>query len=101
MTKLFEKVKTPTGAIMAIALVLVGFLMTTVVGQQREADAQHVAIVATLAEHDKKASELVAAIEELLEEQKYANSVSIKLLREVCYSSARNDEQRRRCVDLR
>lgn len=99
--KLLEQVKTPTGAITAIALALVGFLSTTVVSQQQTMVTQQVALAAQLAEHDRKADAIADALADLLKEQQYANAMSIKLLREVCYSNARTDEQRRRCVDLR
>lgn len=101
LAKLFEQVKNPTTAITALALAGFLFLSTTVVSQQNALASQQAAFNAQLAEHDRVTDEITDAIEELLKEQQYANSVSIKLLREVCYSTARTDDQRRRCVDLR
>jgi hypothetical protein len=103
--KLLAYAKSPTVAITAIALTLVGFLSTTVVNQQTTIAAQQAHFQERLDEHTARTDKLIEGIIEaqnqLLKEQVYANSVSIRMLREICYSNAKDDTQRRRCVDLR
>lgn len=101
MAKLFEQVKNPTTAIIALALAGFLFLSTTVVTQQQTIQAQQTAVAAKVFEHDQKTEALVSALQELLKEEKYANAVSLKFLEEICYINAKNDGQRQRCRDLR
>lgn len=105
MDKLLSYVKSPTVAITAIALTLVGFLTNTVVTQQGVIANQQNVFQEKLDEHARKTDQLVEKIiqaqELLYKEQVYANSISISMLREICYSNAKDDDQRRRCVNLK